>query len=267
MNFYYAAVLSCILFAHVAVGQNTPEPVTQGEKQGRVFAEQDEACREFITSLSPEIRSDMQKTYDAYQEYMQKDGLLPEIKQKLMATQFTLLFGMGRIDEAIDKLDKAIQLNPETKVASDLKNALETLNRNKDKIKLKIKQEREFEDHLAASGPQTMLDSALFIDVVEDYLKTNDLLPVVRQNLTSLLAQVLMKSGKMDEGLAKLQEAIDIDPYSPDGMGPELISRKKWVENNKEKYAEFLKQQNKVLEEHKEKILKDAENKEDPSNN
>lgn len=154
-------------------------------------------------------------------------------------------------DEKIEALSAVLKMVPSGYVDgfySDVEEQLEKLDTT-DKSGIKAaraeeakleEQEQELMKFISSIPPEKIQDPALMEPMVVDFLKKDGLLPETRQKATFLLAQVILNSGKIDEAIAKIEEAQQLAPQSK--VGAQIAEQKQVIIANKDQIKKMIEQ-------------------------
>lgn len=217
-------------------------------KRKQLLQKQQTESDAFARSISQQgLNSDeRQKAYD---EYLKKPDLLPEIKQKMASTMSAVYLMEADVDNALAKMQQSIDYLPDSEYAARLKSQKNLIEKDKDNIKARKIEEKKWMDYMRGLPRETMFNPELALPAIQTYLDKNNPAPWMRQRLVAETSTTLMMLGRMDEGLAKMQEAIDINPGGLDNLTENLKLQKAHIEKDVEASRQHYAKQRAMYEE------------------
>ena len=108
------------------------------EKAAKLQAQE----QDLMKVLSSAPHGDLSKVETMLVDYLKKDELMPETKQKVTFILSEVILDNGRFDEAITKMEESLQLAPSSKMTDQIARQKEILVENRDKI-LKMIEDRK----------------------------------------------------------------------------------------------------------------------------
>lgn len=133
---------------------------------------------------------------------------------------------IGSIFEMVP-VDYMKQFYPE--LADELKNDTKDVSGTAGKLKQK-EEEQAFQNFMRSIPRDIGRDPEKFVAYIDEQLGKNDMSPEIKQKIAGIQANVLQGSGKLEEAIAKLKQAVALAPDSEEASG--LKERGDYLEKN-----------------------------------
>ncbi|MEG0838037.1 MAG: thioredoxin family protein [Akkermansia sp.] len=114
---------------------NDKKGLKAADGKAKIIAAQEQELMKHLATIPQEKAQNPEFIMNSMQEYLKKDGLIPETKQKINFVISQVLMSEGKLDDALVRMDEAYKLAPTTKEAEMIKEQKEMIEANKDKIK------------------------------------------------------------------------------------------------------------------------------------